>query len=491
MSIPESVPSSAAPPRASPRAGLVLFFLCAAGFMTFLDISIVNVALPTIETELGIPETYLQYVVTAYGTVLGGFLMLGGRLADTFGRRRMLQLGLLLFALASLVAGLAQGSAMLIAARGLQGLGSAFIAPAALSLLTSNFAEGAERNRALGAWGAISGLAAIVGVMLGGVFTETIGWRWIFFVNIPIGIILAVIGPRIVAESRADTRRKSFDVAGATTLTALLLLLIFTLGQTVDYGWLSAQTVISFVVIIALVVAFLMIERRASEPLVPLSIFKLPVLRTANALAILLFGTLVTLFFFASLFMQQVLDYTPIQTGLAYLPIAIATAIGAGISSNLVTKLPAKPILVVGLLMAAVGLVLLRLTPADGNYFVSILPAFVIAGLGLGASFVPLQIAAFSGVPKASSGLAAGLINTSQEAGGALGLAVAATIVFRNVRDIEDLVRGDAAATLGARVDIFHEAFVVGACFAVAAVVLALLLPTMRTSERPEGATAA
>ncbi len=487
MSVPNSASNQLTAKTASPgdarrRPVLILAFLCAAGFMTFLDVSIVNVALPTIEHDLRISESYLQYVITTYGTVLGGFLLLGGRLADTAGRRRLLRIGLSVFAGASLMAGVSQGAAMLIVARGLQGLGAAFIAPAALSLLTSNFAEGAERNKALGVWGALGGLAAVFGVILGGLFTQGPGWRWIFFVNVPIGVVLVAAAPLVVAESRSEQRSKSFDVAGAGALTAALVLLIYTLGQTVDAGWTSARTIGSLILVVGLLIAFVTIERRTSSPLMPLDIFRLPVLRAANIVAMLLFGTLVTLFFFASLFVQQVLDYSPIKTGLAYLPIALVTAVGAGVSAKLVTKVAAKPVLVVGLLLGAAGLLLLWRTPVDAAYAVDVLPAFLIAGLGLGMSFVPLQIAAFAGIEKSHSGVAAGLINTSQEAGGALGVAVAATIAFSRVPELTASSHGNSALILTARASVFHEAFLVGAGFAVVGTITALLLPMLRAT---------
>jgi EmrB/QacA subfamily drug resistance transporter len=458
------------------RSGLVLAFLCVAGFMTFLDVSIVNVSLPTIERELDIGESYLQYVVTAYGTVLGGFLLLGGRLADTFGRRRVLRAGLVVFAAASLAAGLAQDPALLIVARGLQGLGSAFIAPAALSLLTTTFAEGPERNRALGVWGAMGGIAAIAGVTLGGLLTEGPGWRWIFFINVPIGLAAAVLAPFVVAESRADERRRGFDTAGAVVLTAGLVLLIYTLGQTVSVGWGSAATVGGLAVVAGLLLAFPLIERRTAAPLIPARVLRLPVLRTANVVALLLFGTLVTLIFFASLFLQQVLDYSPVRAGLAYVPLAVITAVGAGVASNLVTRVAAKPVLVTGLVLTTGGMLLLWRLPVDAGYLGGVLPAFLIGGLGLGMAFVPLQVAAFAGVRKSDSGLAAGLINTSQEAGGALGVAVAATIAFSRIPGLAAWAGGDPARVRIARASVFHEAFLIGAGFAVAGVAIALLL---------------
>ncbi|HWE90912.1 MAG TPA: MFS transporter [Pseudonocardiaceae bacterium] len=492
MSISESNASqSAAVGTASPgpaaRQGLILAFLCVAGFMTFLDVSIVNVSLPTIEKDLHITETYLQYVVTTYGTVLGGFLLLGGRLADTFGRRRMLQTGLVLFALASLAAGLSETTAELIISRGLQGLGSAFIAPAALSLLTNTFAEGPARTRALGVWGGISGVASVFGVILGGVLTEGPGWRWIFFINVPIGIIAAILAPAIVPESRSDQPRRAFDMAGAGTLTAGLVLFIFTLGQTVTWGWGSAKTIGCLAAVVVLLAGFIAIERRTASPLIPLSIFKLKVLRSANITAVFMLGTLVTLFFFASLYMQQVLGYSPLKTGLAYIPIALIVSVGAGVSSQLVTKLPAKPVLVVGLVLAVVGLLLLFRAPVHANYAIDVLPAFLVGGLGLGMAFVPIQVAAFGGVDRENQGLAAGLINTSQEAGGALGVAIAATIAFARIPGLVAWAGTDPDKIAQARATVFHTAFLVGAGLAVLAVLVALTLPMLRPSEHPEG----
>ncbi|WP_406444925.1 MFS transporter [Streptomyces sp. NBC_01613] len=483
------VTDDSAPPR---RPGLILAFLCLAGFMTFLDVSIVNVALPTIEDELHISQTSLQYIVTTYGMLLGGFLLLAGRLADAFGRRRMLQTGLILFALASLFAGLGQSAAMLIVARGAQGLGAAFIATAALSLLANNFEEGAERNKALGAWGALSGIAAVAGVTLGGVLTDGPGWRWIFFVNVPIGLVCAVIAPKIVGESRAAERSRSFDVAGAVTLTAGLVLLIFTLGQTVDDSDVPMGRVYGgFALSALLLVAFVLIERRTEAPLIPLGVFKRKSLRASNVVAVLLLGTCVTLFFFASLFMQQVLGWSALKTGLAYVPLAVIVAVGAGVASQLVTKVAAKPVLMTGLTLTSVGMFLLWRAPSDASYAVDLLPAFLLSGLGLGLSFVPVQVAAFTGTQEDESGLSAGLINTAQEVGGALGLAVAATYAFRQVEQLTKWADGVPARVTEARTEVFHDAFLAGACFAAAGLLLTLiLLPFTRASDQPAAAPA-
>jgi len=467
---------------------LILAFLCIAGFMTFLDVSIVNVSLPAIERELKISETTLQYIVTTYGTVLGGCLLLGGRLADSFGRRQMLQAGLVVFALASLAAGLSRIAVLLVVARGLQGLGAAFIAPSALSILANTFREGPERTRALGVWGAISGIASVVGVMLGGLLTEGPGWRWIFFINVPIGLGAAAIATVVVPESR-DSVRRSFDLAGAAVLTAGLVLLIFALGQTVYGGWGSVRSICLLLGAAILLAGFTAVERRADMPLVPLSTFRLKVLRNANLIAVCMLGSLVTLFFFASLFMQQVLGYSPIKAGLAYVPIALIVSVGAGISQGMIKRLPAKPVLIAGLVLAATGLVLLWRVPVHASYPAGVLPAFLIGGLGFGMAFVPIQVAAFSGVREEDAGMAAGLINTSQEAGGALGVAIAASIAFARVPSLSRWAGDNQARMAQARADVFHEAFIIGAGFAVLGVLIALTLPMMRPSGKDTAAT--
>ncbi len=491
MSIPESVRSAdaLAPPRsgAARRPGLILAFLSIAGFMTFLDVSIVNVALPSIEDRLDISATQLPYVVTTYGMLLGGFLLLCGRLADTYGRRRMLQTGLVLFALSSLLAGLAQNASMLIIARGLQGLGAAFIATAALSLLTNSFPEGAQRNKALGVWGALSGLAAVAGVTLGGLLTDGPGWRWIFFINVPIGLLGALAAPAVVEESRSVRRRESFDIFGAVVLTAALVLLIFSLGQTVDdSGPPVGRIAAGFAVAAALLGAFVVIELRARNPLIPLRIFRRPSLRAANLTALLLLGNVVTLFFFASLFMQQVLDYSPLRTGLAYVPLAVIVAVGAGMASQLVAKVPAKVILLIGLALVLGGMLLLWRAPVDASYPVDLLPAFLITGFGLGLSFVPVQVVAFTGIEERESGLAAGLINTSQEVGGAIGLAVAAAYAFRDLDGRTKRAHGVTELIHQARADTFQDAFLTGVLLVAAAFLVTLvLMPLTRPADAP------
>ena len=462
------------------RPGLVLAFLSIAQFMVFLDVSIVNVALPSIERGLKISEANLPYVVTLYGTALGGFLLFGSRLADTFGRRRMLRVGLVLFGAASLACGLAHDQAALFAARGAQGLGSALIAPAALSILTTTFTGGAERARALGVWGALTGLASVAGVILGGVLSNGPGWRWIFFINVPVAAIAAATAARVLPESSARHRR--FDVAGAVALTAGLLALIYGLDDAISGGWGNALVIASLIAAAVFLTAFAVIERRAQESLLPFGIFRSVTLRYANVTALFLLGAVVTLFFFSSLFMQQVLGYDPLRTGLAYVPIAAIVAVGAGIAANAVAKVPTKALLGLGLLLVAGGLVLLARLPADASYPARILLPFLLSGLGVGLSVVPLQIAAQAGVPEERAGLAAGLINTSQEAGGALGIAAAATFAFRRVATLTAAAHGNPQLIQAARTTVFHDGFAAGATFAVIALLISVtLLPNLIT----------
>ncbi|MDT0345188.1 MFS transporter [Streptomyces litchfieldiae] len=466
-------------------AGAILAFLCLGQFMVFIDVSIVNLALPSIQDGLGMSEVSLGYIVTAYSTVLGGFLLLGGRLADTFGRRRMLRTGFVVFALASLASGLAENGATLITARGFQGLGSALIAPAALSILTGTFAEGPERNKALGVWGSLAGIASIAGVILGGLLADGPGWEWIFWINVPIGLGAAALAPRVVPESRAAERRRPFDTFGALTLTAALLLLIFTLGEATTVGWATVRTLGSLAGVAVLLVAFAVIESRVGEPIMPPRILRLRTMRTANLSAVLVFGTFAALFYFASLFMQHVHGYSPLKAGFAYVPLAVAVAAGAGIASGLITKVAARPVLIAGLVSSIAGLLMLWRAPADGDYAVHLLAPFVLLGLGCGMVFVTLQIAAFVGIGEEEAGVGAGLINTSQEAGGALGLAVITTIAYSGSAADLAAAGGDPALIRAAHAAANHDAFLAAACFgAVALVLAAVLMPRGGTAHR-------
>lgn len=465
MTTTSSTPSVASPPS---RPGLLLGLLCVAQFMVYLDISIVNVALPSIQESLRMDADDLPYVVTTYGTLLGGFLLLGGRLADVVGRRRMLQVGLAVFAGTSLVAGLATDPAVLITARGAQGLGAALVTPAALSILMDAFAPGPERNRALGLWGSLTGIASVCGVLIGGVLTDSAGWRWIFWVNVPIGIAAIVLAPLVLPESREPVRRR-FDVVGAVVLTGGLLLLIQTFDEAIDAGWGSAQTIGGLSVAAIMLATFVLVELRSTSPLLPMGIFARRNLRTANIVSLAVMGSVVTLFYFASLSMQQILGWTPMRTGLAYVPLAMSVAVAAGISSVLVTRFSTRRVLVAGLVLSAAGLLMLSTLGAQVTYVSDVLPAFIVVGTGLGLAFVPLQVMALDDVDEREYGVAAGLVSTSQEAGGALGLAVVSTLVLSH---IDGRLTAGAISVTEARVSGFQLGFVAAACLVLVGLVI-------------------
>ncbi len=460
-----------------------LALLCVTQFMVVLDASIVNIALPTIGTELSFSQDDLSWVVNAYILTFGGFLLLGGRLADLLGRRRMFIAGLLLFSIASLAGGFASSDIQLIIARAFQGLGAALISPAALSILTVTFAEGAERNKALGAWGAVAGSGGAVGVLLGGVLTDGLGWEWVLWVNVPIGIAAALMAPRLIAESHSEAEHRSFDIPGAVTVTAGLSILVYGIVNAEKAGWGSTETIVWLAIAAVLLAAFVLIERRAVAPLVPFSIFRLRTLTGANAVGLLVGAALFSMFFFASLYMQQVLGYSAIEAGLAYLPLSVGIIVSAAVSSQIATKIGFKPVLVFGLVLVAVALVWWSRVDADGTYVTDILGPSLLAAVGLGCGFVTMTIAAVAGVTDSESGLASGLINTSQQVGGALGLAVLSTIA-NSVTDAPlaaAQATGDAFGVAVALTEGFQSAFLVGAGFAVIGLVLALVL--IRTSD--------
>jgi EmrB/QacA subfamily drug resistance transporter len=451
---------------------IALALLCVAQFVVVLDASIVNVALPTIGEALDFSEGDLPWVVNAYVLTFGGFLLLGGRLADLLGRRRVFMGGLVLFAIASLAGGLAANSGQLIAARAVQGLGAAILSPAALSIVATTFRDGAERNKALGIWGAVAGSGGAAGVLLGGVLTETLGWEWVLWVNVPIGIAAAALAPSLIAETRAEDEVRHFDVAGATTITLGLSALVFALLDAESAGWGSAQTIGTLVGSALLLAAFVVIERRSRAPLVPFSIFRVRTITGANVVGILVGASLFSMFFFISLYMQQVLGYSPIKAGLSYLPLAVSIILSAGIASQLVTKVGFKPILATGMGLIALGLIWFSQISVDGSFASDILGPSLLAAVGLGFSFVPVTIAAVSGIEDREQGLASGLINTSQQVGGALGLAILAAVangIIGSSHDPAKLVEG------------FQSAFAVGAGFAILGLIATLVL--IRTSD--------
>ncbi len=446
---------------------IALILLCVAQFVVVLDASIVNVALPTIGDALDFTESNLPWVVNAYVLTFGGFLLLGGRLADLLGRRRVFMAGLILFAIASLAGGLATSSGQLIVARAVQGLGAAILSPAALSIVATTFRDGAERNKALGIWGAVAGSGGAAGVLLGGVLTEGLGWEWVLWVNVPIGLIAAAIAPSLIAESRAENETRHFDVAGAFTVTAGLSLLVYALVDAETAGWGSTRTIGLLVVAVVLLLAFVFVERRSRAPLVPFSIFRVRTITGANVVGILTGASLFSMFFFISLYMQQVLGYSPIRAGLSYLPLAVSIIISAGVASQLVTKVGFKPILAAGMGLIAAGLLWFSQISVDGSFASDILGPSLLAAVGLGFAFVSVTIAAVSGIEDREQGLASGLINTSQQVGGALGLAILSAVSISVTGSSHD----PTVLTEG-----FQSAFLVGACFAVLGLAATLLL---------------
>ncbi len=415
-------------PVSSRRRWSALALIVTAQFMVILDVAIVNVALPSIKSDLGFSETGLQWVITAYAILFGGTLLLGGRLADLLGRRRMFVAGLALFALSSLLSGFAWSAASLVGFRAVQGLGGALLAPAALSLLMTTFAEGRERNLALGIYGAASGSGAAAGVLLGGVITSYLGWSWIFFVNVPVGVAAIALTPYLLRESRADLAHRHFDLAGATSVTAGLMLLVYGLTRATSDGWSSPVTLGLLGGAAALVAAFVAIESRSRSPLLPLRIFRLRALSAANATMALVGAVTFSEFFLLTLYVQDVLHYSAVQSGVAFVAFAFSVVVASNLSQAVVGRFGIRGTLTAGLVLATVSLGLLTRVPVDGHYFWDLFPAFVLGGTGLGFSFVPVTIASLSGVGREDAGVASGLVNTSRQIGGAIGLAAVSTV---------------------------------------------------------------
>jgi EmrB/QacA subfamily drug resistance transporter len=417
--------------------------LAVAFFVTIADLAIVNVALPTIGTDLHFSESNLQWVVTAYGLTFGGLLLLGGRAADLLGRRRIFMVGLAIFTLASLGCGLATTDWFLIAMRGVQGVGAAIILPAALSIVMNMFPEGAERNKALGLWGAVGATGATFGVLAGGLLTRYVGWEYIFFLNVPIGVVALALTRRVVPESRHEAGPRHFDLLGATSVTSGLLLLVYAVSKAPDVGWATGRTIALLVASVVLLVGFVWIEARAEAPLMPLRIFRLQTLAGANAVGFLLGGSFFAFIFVGTLYMQQVLHYSAIQTGLAWLATSVTSVAFAGLSQALVTR--RSPKLVMALGMALIGVGLIWTTQAGhGSYWTSLFGPFFVTGVGTAFAFIPISIAALAGVGEHEAGLASGLINTSQQLGGALGVALASTVASTHANT---LAHAGSAAT--------------------------------------------
>jgi EmrB/QacA subfamily drug resistance transporter len=471
---------------ADPRRWQALALLGVAYLMVVLDVSIVNVALPSIQKDLNFSPENLQWVVSGYALTFGGFLLLGGRSGDLLGRRRVFMLGLALFVLFSLLAGLSQSSGMLVAMRTLQGAAGAILSPSVFSIVTVTFEEGAERNKALGILGAIAGSGAAIGVLLGGVLTEYAGWEWIFFVNVPIGALALLFVPRLVRESRVDGLARHFDAAGAVTVTASLMLLVYALTQANNVGWGSARTIGELLGAAALMAVFLAIEQRSRSPLMPLRFFRHRTPTGANiigfGLGTAMFGT----FFLLSLYMQEILGFSALKTGVGYLAVALTAVVAAGGSQALATKLGVKPVLLFGLVSLGSGLFYFTFISVDGSYMVDLFAGFVLLGVGLGFSFVPISIAALGGVEPDEAGLASGLINTSQQIGGALGVAILTTVATTRTSDLLDSGTDRAQAFTSG----YSLAFWVAVAFAGINLLATLgLLKREELAAVPQGAT--
>ena len=458
---------------------LALLLLAMTQFVIVIDASIVNVALPSIGTALHFSEAHLSWVVNAYTLTFGGFLLLGGRLADLLGRRRMFVIGLLVFSTSSLLGGLAQSESWLIAARAAQGLGAAIVSPAALSIITTTFSDGEERNRALGVWGAVAGAGGAAGVLLGGVLTSGLSWRWVLFVNVPIGAVCALAAPRVLAESHAELEHREFDVPGAVTVTGGLALLVYAMVEAVNDGWGSAATIERLTGAAILLALFVTIEQRRRAPLMPFSIFRLRTLRGANAVALLIGMSLFSMFYFVSLYMQQVLHFSALHAGLSYLPLAVGIILAAGGASALVTRLGFKPVLFSGMALIAAGLMWFSRVSAGGSFAADVLGPSLLAAFGLGLSFVSVTIAAVTGTRPQEAGLASGLVNTAQQVGGALGLAILSTLANSRTDHLLGTGSHSPAEALTAG---FSRAFLTGAGFAVAGAALTLALISSRDS---------
>ena len=398
--------------RSATNPWIVLVLICFAQFMVVLDATVVNVALPSIQKDLHMSEENLQWVVNAYTLVFGGFLLLGGRAGDLLGRKRLFLGGLVVFTVASLLDGLSTSQGMLIASRSLQGLGAAFISPAALAIISTTFKEGSDRAKALGIWAAIAIGGSAIGLVLGGALTQTFSWPWIFFINVPVGVAVFLLSLRLLPESRDEVAHRSFDIPGAVTVTAGLMVLVYGIVEAQSKGWLSAQTIGTFTLSAVLLAAFVLIEQRATAPLVRLSIFRVRSLATANIVMLFVMSGMFAMFFFNSLYVQRVLGYGPLKAGIAFLPLTAGIMLSAGLASSFAPKIGVRLVAVVGLIFAAAGLLLLIRLPVDGSYVRDFLPSLLIVSFGMGAVFVPLTLIATTGLADEDQGLASGLFNT-------------------------------------------------------------------------------
>ena len=458
---------------------LILVLICLAQFMVILDATIVNVALPSIQRDLDLGEANLQWIVNAYALVFGGFLLLGGRAGDLLGRKRLFLIGLVIFTAASLLNGIATSSGMLIGFRALQGLGGALISPAALSIVSTTFAEGKERSRALGVWAAIAIGGSAVGLVLGGFLTESFSWPWIFFVNVPVGIAGFVLSLIFVPESKDEHAARGFDVAGAVTVTGGLMALVYAIVKAETAGWTAGVAVGFFILAAALLAAFIVIELRSASPLVRLSIFRVRSLTTANLVMFLVASGMFAMFFFNTLYIQRVLGFGPLKAGLAFLPFTAGIMFSAGLAAQFTPRIGVRPVATAGMLLSAVGMLLLARLPVDGSYAVDLLPAILLTSIGMGAVFMPLTLVATTGLEDRDQGLASGLFNTSQQIGGALGLAILSTVAASRTSAFD----GEEAAAL---VHGFRWAFAGGALFVLGGLIVLLALLRQRHVARIE-----
>jgi EmrB/QacA subfamily drug resistance transporter len=472
--------------QADRRRWFGLAVIVAAQFMVVLDVAIVNVALPSIKTDLGFSQESLQWVITAYSIFFGGVLLLGGRLADLLGRRRLFMVGLVVFTVSSLLDGLAWSEGSLIAFRSLQGLGAALLSPAALSILTTTFREGRERNLALGIWGAASGSGGAAGVLLGGALTSSLSWSWIFFINVPVGLLVLGLTPWLLRESRADLKHRNFDVAGAATITAGLMLLVYAMTHATQHGWATVETIGLLSASAALVIAFVVVELRSKAPLLPMRIFRLRTLAASNATGLLVSAAIFSQFLLLTLYMQQVLHYSALKTGVAYIALTVSIIAFSAVSQALVSRFGIRWVLSAGLVLSAVALVLFARVPVHGTYFEDLFPAFLLSGIGLALAFIPMSIGGLTGVTQADAGIASGLINTSQQIGGAIGVAVAVTIATTFTNRFVDAHPGATPLGGSALTHGFAIAFYVLAAIAAFGAVLAAVLIESNPAESVE-----
>ncbi len=455
---------------------LILVIACLAQFMVVLDTTIVNVALPSIQRGLHFSPSSLQWVVNAYTLIFGGFLLLGGRASDLIGRKRLFSIGVALFSLASLLNGLASSPTMLIIGRGLQGLGGALLSPAALSIITTTFTGQQERARALGVWSAIAAGGGAVGLLLGGVLTDLVSWPWIFIVNVPVGAIALALTLRFVPESRIDAKHRAFDVAGGISVTTGLVVLVYAIVKAQAFGWGSARTLGLIAAALVLLAAFMAIERRSVAPLIRLSIFRIRTLAVADVVLLLVASGLFGMFFFASLYVQDILGYSPLRAGLAFLPVTAGIALGAGAAQQLIKRFGVRNLAIGGITLAAAGLAVLTQLPVHGSYVGNLLSGLLPMSIGMGLTFVPITLLATGGVDGEDAGLASGLFNTAQQVGGSLGLAILSTLAASQT---SSLLHGPVTqgAALAARVSGYHVAFGVAAgMLALGAVIMAVVL---------------